>query len=234
MSPTSAFLRRPLTNHSPNLDHAGLVGHRLGRRDCAADGIDVVDIGHSLDVPAVGLVSLADVLREGERGVSIDRDQIVVVADDKFAESEVTRERGGLRGDAFLQTAVSADDEGVVVDNVEVRLVEVRREVSLSNRNANSTGNTLSQRSCTVERRIKTIKEMLMMTAYLPVETSTPGVAKFSGCPGVRDPSCLNCLRSSIEMEYPVRWSMLYRRAQAWPLLSTKRSRFDQEGFFGE
>ena len=42
-----------------------------------------------------------------------------------------------------------------------------------------------------------------------PVDTSMPGVMKFSGWPGVLEPSCRKDLRSSRERSKPQRWSML-------------------------
>ena len=50
-----------------------------------------------LDVPAVGLVAGADVLAEGELGVALDRDVVVVVEDDQAAEAEVAGERARPR-----------------------------------------------------------------------------------------------------------------------------------------
>ena len=64
-----------------------------------------------------------------------------------------------------------------------------------------------------------------------PVETSTPGVTKFSGCPGVLDPSCRKFLRSSMVMSQPVKCSIAYSKAHAWPLDKTKRSRLNHSLF---
>ena len=79
---------------------------------CRLDGLvqrldRVVAVLDDERLPAVGLVALADVLREGELRVAVDGDLVVVVEDDELAEAEVAREGGGLGGDALLEAAVT-------------------------------------------------------------------------------------------------------------------------------
>ena len=69
--------------------------HRRARG--VLDALDGEVLAEVLDVPAVGLVTRADVLAEGELGVALDRDVVVVVEGDQPAEPEMAGERGGLR-----------------------------------------------------------------------------------------------------------------------------------------
>ena len=63
-----------------------------------------------------------------------------------------------------------------------------------------------------------------------PVVTSTPAVWPRSGCPGVRLPHWRKAFRSSSVRSVPVRNSIEYRRIDAWPAESTKRSRSGHSG----
>ena len=49
-----------------------------------------------------------------------------------------------------------------------------------------------------------------------PVVTSTPSVCLYSGCPGVFEPHCLNCLSSS-SSKLPETCNKLYNKAEPWP-----------------
>ncbi len=71
-----------------------------------------------LDMPAVGLVALGDVLGERLRGRARELDLVVVVERDQAAEAEVAGERGGLGGDPLLDVAVGGDRERVVADDL--------------------------------------------------------------------------------------------------------------------
>ena len=69
----------------------------------------------AIDVPAVGREALGHVVGVGELGRPVDGDVVVVVDVDQAAEPEMAGQRGRLVGDALLEAAVAADDEGVVV-----------------------------------------------------------------------------------------------------------------------
>ncbi len=79
----------------------------------AVTAIGPVDV---LDVPAVGGVAGRDVLAEGDRGVVLDGDLVVVVDHHEVAELLVAGERGGLGAHALLQVAVAAHHVDVVVE----------------------------------------------------------------------------------------------------------------------
>ena len=157
------LVRGAVADDGPDLDQSWLVGAAPGLCDGLAEGghvgVAVLDRQH---LPAVGLVTLAHVLGEGELG----------------AEAEVARVRAGLVGDALLAAAVAHDAIGVVVDQGQAWLVVDGRVVRLGSCEAHSV-------------------ETPMPSG--PVVTSMPAVSKFSGWPGVSEPHCLNCFRSSME-----------------------------------
>ena len=100
-----------------------------------------------LHVPAVGLVARADVLGEGELGVALDRDVVVVVEADQLAEPEVAGQRRRLGLDALLHVAVGGDEVGEVRDRLLVRLVEARGQHPLAQRHPDRGGDPLPERA---------------------------------------------------------------------------------------
>mmetsp|Transcript_9225 Transcript_9225/g.37722 ORF Transcript_9225/g.37722 Transcript_9225/m.37722 type:complete len:328 (-) Transcript_9225:30-1013(-) len=114
-----------------HLDEGG-AGIGLGLVDRIADGVEVgVTVLDVLDVPAVRLVAGADILGEGDVGVAVDGDGVVIVEGDELAESPVGGEGGALTGHTLHVAAVTHDGVGVVVDDLAVGLVEAAREVLL-------------------------------------------------------------------------------------------------------
>ena len=114
-----------------HLDEGG-AGVSLGLVDGVADGVEVgVTVLDVLHVPAVGLVAGADILGEGDVGVAVDGDGVVIVKGDELAEAPVGGEGGALTGHTLHVAAVTHDGVGVVVDDLAVGLVEAAREVLL-------------------------------------------------------------------------------------------------------
>jgi hypothetical protein len=90
--------------------------------------------------------------------ITVDSDIIVVIQDDKYPELKMPGERpflatsamaredllpgkgGRFRGDALLKTAVSDDDIGVVIDEVEAVPVKGRPKVGLGYVQSNGAG----------------------------------------------------------------------------------------------
>ncbi len=70
-----------------------------------------------LDVPAVGLVALGDVLAQGDVGVVLDRDLVVVVDQGQVAQLLGAGDRGRLGADALLDVAVAGQRVDVVVED---------------------------------------------------------------------------------------------------------------------
>ena len=111
-------------------DEGRLVGDLLAGLDRREQLVDVLDVAvaalvvggvaapvDGVDVPAVGLVALRDVLGERDVGVVLDRDVVLVVDQREVAELLVRGQRGGLVGDALHDVAVGGQHEDVVVED---------------------------------------------------------------------------------------------------------------------
>lgn len=72
MNTSSSLKNGAETDGGGKLDHRGLVGDLLGRGNGSLDGLKIgITVLDVLDVPAVGLESLGDVLSEGALGVTV-------------------------------------------------------------------------------------------------------------------------------------------------------------------
>ena len=85
--------------------------------------------------------------REGERGVAVDGDVVVVVDQGELAEPEVPGERGRLARDAFHQVAVAHEGPGAMIDDPVARPVEVLRQEPLGDRHPDRVADALAQRA---------------------------------------------------------------------------------------
>ena len=73
----------------------------------ALQRLQLLGVVHALHVPALGREALQVALGvEGDGRRAVDRDAVVVVADDQLAEAEVSGYRRGLLGDALHQITV--------------------------------------------------------------------------------------------------------------------------------
>ena len=77
---------------------------------------------------------------------AVDRDSVVVVERDEFAESQRTGERADLVRDALHHAAVADEDIGVVIDDVEARAIELAGEKLFGESHADRIGETLPER----------------------------------------------------------------------------------------
>ena len=103
-----------------------------------------------LDVPAVGLVAGADVLGEGDVGVVLDRDLVVVVDQREVAELLHAGDGRGLGADALLDVAVGAEGVDVVVEGRLARRgvgVEQAALVAGGHRHADGVADALAERA---------------------------------------------------------------------------------------
>lgn len=107
----------------------------------------MVAVLNDLDVPAVGLVALGNILSEGNVGVTVNGNVVVIVDADEVAELEVASQRRGLARDTLHQATITEEAVGVVVNQVEARLVEGGGSVSLGHSQTNSIADTLTQRA---------------------------------------------------------------------------------------
>ena len=96
-------------------------------------------------MPAVGLVALQHVFGERHVGAAVNRDVVVVVQGDQFAQLAVSCQGAGFRGNAFLVAAVAHHHIGVVVDEGGAGLVELGGQMGFSDRQAHSVGDTSAE-----------------------------------------------------------------------------------------
>lgn len=130
------------------LDDGGLVLDGLGLLDGLLDAVEVaITVGDLEDVPAVGLVSLLDVLGEGLVGVTVDGDVVVIVDGNEVAELQVAGQRACLARDTLHQATITKEAVCVVVDQVEARLVVDGSGVGLGNGETDSVADSLAQRA---------------------------------------------------------------------------------------
>ena len=121
-------------------------------------------------MPAVGLVALEHVLGEGDVGVALDADVVVVVDDDQVAQPLMAAQAAGLGGDSLLKAAVAGDDVDPVIEEALSRigrLVEGAAHEAGVHGHPDGRGEALSERAG---------------GGFHPDRGRTPG-ARASGCP---------------------------------------------------
>ena len=111
------------------------------------DPLEIVGIADAQHVPAVSLEARCDILGEGDAGLALDGDVVVVVDPAQVVELEMAGQRGRLRADAFHQAAVAADRVDVVVEQVEAGPVVAAGQPLARDRHADAGGDPLAQRT---------------------------------------------------------------------------------------
>ncbi len=107
----------------------------------------VVGILHGEHMPTQAAESRRHVFAEGEIGLALDRDVVVVVDPAEVRELQVAGERRGFVGDAFHHVAIAALRPNVVVEQLEARLVEAGREPTFGDRHADAVAAALAERA---------------------------------------------------------------------------------------
>jgi len=139
---------RTETNGGGQLDHGWLVLDLLGLLDGSLHTLEIgVTLLDVLDVPAVRLETLGNILGEGTLGVTVDGNVVVVVDGDQVTELQVTGHGSGLTGDTLHGATITEKGVGVVVDELKTWLVEGGGGVSLGDGKTNSVGETLTKRT---------------------------------------------------------------------------------------
>ena len=116
-------------------------------RERILDALEIVGVADPQHVPAIGEEARRDILGEGDAGVALDGDVVVVVDPAQVVEAEMAGERGRLRADALHQAAVAADRVDVVVEEVEARPVVAAGQPLPRDRHADAGGDALPQRT---------------------------------------------------------------------------------------
>ena len=117
----------------------GLGGLNRGGNRCAIHAIDL------LDMPAVGVKALGPIFGVSDIGVAVNRDPVVVVEIDQFAQLEVAGQAGRFAGNPFHQVTIADNCVGVVVDHFEIGLVKASSQPALGHCHAHPIGKALPQ-----------------------------------------------------------------------------------------
>jgi len=111
--------------------------------------VDVVPVHVRDDVPAVGSEALGHVVGVPVGDVTllrVDRDAVVVVEGDQFAQAQRARERPGFMRDTLHHAAVAHEHVRVVVHEAQPWAVVLRGEELLRERHADRVGKALPER----------------------------------------------------------------------------------------
>ncbi len=112
------FVRRAPADVAVDDDQGRAADLGLERVEGFAEQAGVVGVADPQHVPAVPLEATEDVVAEGQRGVAVDRDVVVVEDPAEVVQLQVPGERGGFVGNPLLQAAVAGDGVGVEVEQL--------------------------------------------------------------------------------------------------------------------
>ena len=140
-----AGLGAAVADDGANADEGRLGGFGFGFLNGGFDGGQIVAIVNPQDLPAVSFESIVGVLGEAELGRAVEGDEVVIVEEDELAEAQGPGERSCFVGDAFHHVSVTADAEGMVVHDLEARLVVDGGEVLFGDSEADGHGKSLAE-----------------------------------------------------------------------------------------
>jgi len=138
---------RGIGDHRPERDQCRARAVAPGGLEGGLDSGQVVAVRDPEHPPAVGLEASGHIFAEGERGVAVDGDVVVVVEDGELAQPEMAGEGSRLAGDALHEISVAGEHPGPVVYDRVAGPVEVLGEEPLGDRHSNRVGESLSQRT---------------------------------------------------------------------------------------
>ena len=104
-----------------------------------------VDTAHN--VPAVGFETFSGVISEPAFNVAIDRDTVVIVERDQFAQLQRSCQRADFMGNTFHHAAIAHEGIGEVIHDIVAWTVELRRQCFFRNRHTDRVRNPLAQRA---------------------------------------------------------------------------------------
>ena len=126
-------------------DERRRVSDGLGLVEPVLERIEIFpDLAKLKDVPAIRAEAGRSVVTQGQIGLAIDRDVIVVVDHHELAEAEVPSERRRLVTDALREASISGDGEDIVIE--QVRAVP-GAQLRLGDRHAHGIGHALAERT---------------------------------------------------------------------------------------
>lgn len=151
-----------ITNSGLDLNKSRLISNGLGLFNGLFDGSEiVVTITNNDSVPSTSFETLNDIFGERNIGRSIDGNSVIVVKSDQLTKLPVTTKfknlvllqkykykshepskRDSFGRDTFLETTITQNNVGVVVEEFITGTVEGGSIVSFSSSQTNSVGNT--------------------------------------------------------------------------------------------
>mmetsp|Transcript_40566 Transcript_40566/g.97982 ORF Transcript_40566/g.97982 Transcript_40566/m.97982 type:complete len:342 (+) Transcript_40566:766-1791(+) len=120
VSSMSSFLgRRSVSNLGLDGNNRWLVSRLLSLFDCGSQVIQLSNnIRDFLNMPSVGFITLLDIFGKGQIGGSINGNVIVVIQDNQFAKTQMSRQTAGFSRNTFLETTISANHIGIIVKDL--------------------------------------------------------------------------------------------------------------------
>ena len=103
-------------DHGAQADEGGARGIGLGFAHGIENAFHVL-AGDLEGLPAISLVALGDILGEGDGGLILDGDAVVIPEDDEVAQLLRAGQGARLGGDTFLHVAIGGNDVNEVVED---------------------------------------------------------------------------------------------------------------------
>lgn len=147
MDAVSTLLLRTISNDGGELDQGWLISDSLGILDGLLNGLKIiVTILDPLGVPSVGLEAGENIFSERDVGVTVDGDVVVIIDGNEVAELEMSGQRDGFSGNTLLQTTVSKECVGMVVEEWESVAVEGGTSLGLGDSETDGVADTCRAR----------------------------------------------------------------------------------------
>ena len=140
------FLRRAVTDHGPATQDRG-AGVGLGPANGPVHCLRVMPVDFRDHVPAIGGKAPCRIIGEPAFGLAVDRDAVVVVEHDQFAQTERTGQAACLVRDPFHQASVPCEHVGSVIDHVVPVAVVAVAQQPFRQRHPDRIGQSLAQRA---------------------------------------------------------------------------------------
>ncbi len=112
----------------------------------AVEHFEIIGIGNAGDIPAIADEAGGDVFAERPIGGAVEGDVVVVVHPAQVGKLQMPRQRSSFAADALHQVAVAAHGVDVVVEDFEIRAIEVGGKPVGGDSHADAISDALAQR----------------------------------------------------------------------------------------
>ena len=142
----TALVGRAEADYGLAADQGGFVRFALRCLNGCGHGSRIMAVCDK-HLPAVGFKTLGGIVGEPFCHPTVDRNAVVVVQYNEFAQLKGPGQRARLMGNAFHQAAVPGKYIGIMINDLMFVTIELRRQGFFRNRHANCIGQALTQRS---------------------------------------------------------------------------------------